>query len=238
MSRFSSIVWSSIGKKFLTGLTGLGLCAFIIEHLSGNLLLLHKAPEPFNKYAHFLENFGELLIVLELGLVAAFVIHIITGIAIAMGRTKSRPYEMRYHKTAWAGKPSRKSPGSVSMIFTGLVLFVFLIIHLKMFKYGPGIDAGYVDAHLTQLNGGEKVRDLHKLVVEAFSNKWTVIGYVAVMLLLGTHLSHGFWSAFQSLGINHPRYAPIIYSVGIAFAVVMAVGFLLIPIWMYFRGGA
>ena len=168
---------------------------------------------------------------------AVFVIHIILGIAIAMGREKSRPREIRYHKAASAGKPSRKSPGSVSMIFTGLVLFVFLIIHIKMFKYGPGIEAGYVDEHLTKIHG-EDVRDLHRLVMEAFSDKWIVIGYVAVMLLLGLHLSHGFWSAFQSLGVNHPRYTPIIYSVGIVFAIVMAAGFLLFPIWIYFRGGA
>ena len=236
MSRFSAVVWSSVGKKFLTGITGLALCVFVIEHLSGNLLLLHKDPLPFNRYARFLHSLSELLIVLEIGLVAVFVVHIIVGISIAMGRGKSRPRQMRYHKTARAGKPSRKSLGSVSMIFTGLVLLVFLIIHLKMFKFGPGIEAGYVDEHLTQIHG-EKVRDLHKLVMEAFSNKWTVIGYVAVMLLLGLHLSHGFWSAFQSLGMGHRRYTPIIYSVGIVFAIVMAVGFLLLPILIYFRGG-
>jgi succinate dehydrogenase / fumarate reductase cytochrome b subunit len=222
-----------LAKKFLTGLTGLALCVFIIEHLSGNLLLLHKDPEPFNRYAHFLHSLGELLILLELGLAAVFVIHIIIGIRIAMGREKSRPRELRYHKTANAGKPSRKSLSSVSMIFTGLVLLIFLIIHLKMFKFGPGIEAGYV----THIHGDE-ARDLYKLVQEEFSKEWVVVGYVAVMLLLGVHLRHGFWSAFQSLGMGHPRYTPIIYSVGIVFAIVMAVGFLLLPLWIYFRGGA
>jgi succinate dehydrogenase / fumarate reductase cytochrome b subunit len=237
MHRFSAVVWSSVGKKLLTGITGLALCVFIIEHLLGNLLLLHKAAEPFNRYAQFLHSLGELLIILELGLVAVFVIHIIVGIRIAMGREKSRPREMRYHKTARAGKPSRKSLASMSMIFTGLVLLVFLIFHLKMFKFGPGVEEGYIDQQLTQIHG-EKVRDIHRLAMEAFSNKWAVIGYVAVMLMLGLHLSHGFWSAFQSLGMDHPRYAPIIYSAGIVFAIVMAVGFLLLPVLIYFRGGA
>ena len=237
MPRFSSVVWSSVGKKLLTGITGLALCVFVIEHLSGNLLLLHEDPEPFNQYAHFLHSLGELLLLLQFGLAAVFVIHIIVGIRIAMGRDKSRPREMRYYQTANAGKPSRKSLGSVSMIFTGLALLVFLIFHLKMFKFGPGVEAGYVDEHLTQLHG-EPVRDLHKLVGEEFSKPHVVIGYVGIMLLLGLHLSHGFWSAFQSLGVNHPRYTPIIYSVGIVFAIVMATGFLLLPVWIYFKGGA
>ena len=154
-----------------------------------------------------------------------------------MGIEKSRPREMRYHKTVRARKPSRKSLASVSMIFTGPVLLAFLIFHLKMFKFGPEVAEGYIDQQLTQIHG-EKVRDIHRLAMEAFSNKWAVIGYVAVMLMLGLHLSHGFWSAFQSLGMDHPYYAPIIYSAGIVFAIVMAVGFLLLPVLIYFRGGA
>ena len=122
------------------------------------------------------------------------------------------------------------------MVVTGLVLLIFVIVHLKMFKFGPGVEAEYVDVHLTEIHG-EEVRDLYRLVEEKFSNVWTVIGYVAVMLLLGLHLRHGFWSAFQSLGIGYPRYAPLIYSVGIVFAIVMAVGFLLLPILIYLRGG-
>ena len=235
MSRFSSIVWSSVGKKFLTGITGLALCVFILEHLSGNLLLLYKDSEPFNRYAHWLHSLGEVLIVFELGLVAVFVIHIIMGISVAVRKTDARPRAMRYYKTAGAGHPSRKSLSSVSMVITGLVLLVFVIVHLKMFKFGPGVEAEYVDAHLTEIHG-EKVRDLYRLVEEEFSNIWTVIGYVAVMLLLGLHLRHGFWSAFQSLGIGYPRYTPLIYSVGIVFAIVMAVGFLLLPILIYIRG--
>jgi succinate dehydrogenase / fumarate reductase cytochrome b subunit len=233
MRRFSSLVWSSVGKKFLTGITGLALCAFIVEHLSGNLLLLHKDPEPFNKFAHFLHSFGKFLIGLEVGLAAVFIVHIIAGVRIAMGKEKARPREMRYRYTANAGTPSRKSWGSVSMVFTGMVLLGFLIVHLRMFKFGPGIEAGYV----TEIDG-EQARDLYRLVEEKFQNLWIVIGYIAVMLLLGLHLRHGFWSAFQSLGMNHPRYTPVIYSAGILFAIVMAVGFLLLPIWIYFRGGA
>ena len=236
MSRFSSIVWSSVGKKFLTGITGLLLCVFILEHLSGNLLLLYNDSAPFNRYAHWLHGLGEVLIIVELGLAITFVIHIIMGISVAVRKADARPRGMRYHKTAGAGNPSRKSLSSVSMVVTGVVLLIFVIVHLKMFKFGPGVEAEYVDVHLTEIHG-EEVRDLYRLVEEKFSNVWTVIGYVAVMLLLGLHLRHGFWSAFQSLGVGHPRYAPLIYSVGIVFAIAMAVGFLLLPILIYLRGG-
>jgi succinate dehydrogenase / fumarate reductase cytochrome b subunit len=136
-----------------------------------------------------------------------------------------------YYKVTGAGKPSRKSPGSTTMIYTGIVVFVFLILHLKTFKFGPDIADGYV----VQISG-ESMRDLYRLVVEVFSNKWYVLWYVMAMIPLGLHLSHGFWSAFQSLGAYHPRYTPVLYAAGYAFAVAIAGGFLIIPLWIYFRG--
>jgi succinate dehydrogenase / fumarate reductase cytochrome b subunit len=113
------------------------------------------------------------------------------------------------------------------MIYTGAVLFIFLIIHLKTFKFGPN--------YTTDVDGVE-MRDLHGLVWEVFQSPGYVTWYVAAMVLLGSHLWHGFWSAFQSLGVSHPRYTPIIYGIGIMVAAVLAVGFLGIPIWIYFTG--
>ncbi|MCP4404378.1 MAG: succinate dehydrogenase cytochrome b subunit [bacterium] len=230
MAKFSSVMWSSIGKKILMGLTGLGLCIFILEHMLGNLLLLLKNSEPFNEYAHFLLSFGELLYIAEAGLVAFFLIHIISGISVALGKRKARP--VAYYKEADAGGASRKNIASVSMIYTGVILFIFLVMHIKTFKFGPGIAEGYV----VQING-ENARDLYRLVYEVFSNGFYVFGYVLMMIGLGSHLSHGFWSAFQSLGINHPRYTLIIYTIGILFALAMALGFIILPIWIYFTGG-
>ncbi len=230
MTKFLSIVWSSVGKKILMGLTGLGLCIFVLEHMVGNLLLLLKNSEPFNEYAHFLLSFGELLYVAEAGLIACFLIHIVSGVFVALDKRTARP--VAYHKETDAGGASRKTISSVSMIYTGTILFIFLILHIATFKYGPGVAEGYV----VQING-ENARDLYRLVYEVFSSGFYVFGYVAVMILLGSHLSHGFWSAFQSLGINHPRYTPIIYAIGILFAIAMALGFLILPIWIYFTGG-
>ncbi|NIR48149.1 succinate dehydrogenase cytochrome b subunit [candidate division KSB1 bacterium] len=230
MVPFSKLLWSSVGKKVVMAITGLAMIIFLIEHLSGNLLLFNKNPEPFNKYSHFLISFGSILVVVELILVAILVFHMISGISIALGKRKARP--SRYAKTGSAGGASKKTFSSMTMIYTGILLFVFVVIHLKTFKYGPGIEEGYVVA----TNGGEQIRDLHGLVYDVFQKPGYVIWYVVSMMFLGFHLRHGFWSAFQSLGAYHPRYMPIIYSVGIIVAIVLAVGFLGIPLWIYFTG--
>ena len=127
-----------------------------------------------------------------------------------------------------AGGASRKTLASRSMILSGIVLLVFVPVHVWMFKFGPGIAQGYSTSV-----GGERLRDLYRLVAEWFQDPLVVGAYVAVMLLLGTHLRHGFWSAFQSLGATNPKYMPLINAVGVLFAVLMAVGFLLLPIYMH-----
>ncbi len=225
MLRFSEIVKSSVGKKILMALTGLAMVIFLIEHLSGNLLLYSKNPDPYNKYADFLLSFGDILIVAEMGLIAILLSHVFSGISVATGKQKARPQS--YSKSVSAGGPSRKSFASTTMIFTGLLTFAFIVVHLKTFKYGP---------HYTSTIDGTHVRDLHRLVMEVFQSPGYVAWYVITLLLLGFHLRHGFWSAFQSLGINHPRYTPIIYTTGIILAVVMAAGFIGIPLWIYFTG--
>ncbi|RMD91574.1 MAG: succinate dehydrogenase [Calditrichaeota bacterium] len=216
---------SSVGKKFVMAITGLAMIIFLIEHLSGNLLLFSKDPDPYNKYSHFLISFGWLLIVAELILLAFFIFHIISGISVFLSKRKAR--SEGYVKVASAGKPSKKNLSSVTMIYTGILMFIFIVIHLKTFKYGP---------HYTTTIDGVQMRDLHKLVWEVFQNPVYVIWYVAAMIFLGFHLRHGFWSAFQSLGIYHPRYTPVIYTIGVLVAIILAVGFLGIPIWIYFKG--
>lgn len=218
-------LWSSVGKKILMAITGLAMVIFLVEHVTGNLLLLSQNPDPYNKYADFLMGFGSILIVAELILIAILLTHVISATAITIGKNKARP--VNYIKKANAGGASKKTIASSTMIYTGVILFVFLVIHLKTFKFGP---------HYTAVVDGKEMRDLHKLVMEVFRSPTYVFGYTSVMALLGFHLRHGFWSAFQSLGANHPRYMPIIYTVGIFIALVLAAGFLTIPLWIYFTG--
>jgi succinate dehydrogenase / fumarate reductase cytochrome b subunit len=230
MKQLWSIVWSSVGKKVIDALTGLALLAFVIIHLIGNLSLLRGDPGPFNQYAHFWEKLGFLLYLIEIGLIIVFLFHVVMGVAVWLDKRKARPE--KYIKSANAGSPSKKTWSSKNMIISGLVLFVFTIVHLKNFKYGPGLKENYI-----YLANGQPIRDLYRLVVESFHSGIYVIGYTGAMVLLGFHLRHGFWSAFQSLGVQHPRLVPLIYAVGLLVAIVLAAGFIFLPVYIYFAGG-
>ncbi len=223
-------LWSTVAKKFLLALTGLSLFVFVGVHLAGNLLLF-VGPDAFNFYSHTLMGLGGLLYVAEAILVAFFLIHFVTGAAVAWGNWRARPG--RYRASGQKGGPSRMTVASRTMIWTGLILLVFTVIHVATFKYGPGEAEGYVT-----LLDGEPVRDLYRLVAETFNSEVYVIWYVAAMIFLGFHLSHGFWSAVQSLGIHDPRWTPILYGFGVVAAVLLGVGFLVIPVWFYFGGSA
>jgi len=216
---------SQVGRKILTGITGVGLIIFIIGHLAGNLTLFGDA-QAFNEYTYTLESMGVLLYIVEAGLAFFFLLHAYIGISIWWNRRKARPEG--YEKYQTKGGPSHQTWASRSMIFTGIVLLVFLVIHIDTFKLGETA---------TVINDGTEMRNLQALVVETFQNPIYAFGYTFVMILLGFHLKHGFWSAFTSLTMKHKKYSAAIYTVGIAFAILMAVGFLFIPLYIYFGGG-
>lgn len=227
-----TMIWSSVGRKIINAVTGLALCGFIIVHLSGNIALLTGARETFNKYSHFLlHDMGKFIYIAEAGLVLIFILHIISAVSVWWNKQTARPED--YKKSGNAGPPSRKTLSSETMIYSGLIIFIFTVIHIMTFKYGPGIEQGYI------MNvDGKIIRDLYQLGIDIFNKPGYVIWYIFSMLVLFLHLRHGFWSAFQSLGANHPRYMPAINRIGVAFAVVMGFGFLVIPVVIFLRGGA
>ncbi|MCB0281298.1 MAG: succinate dehydrogenase cytochrome b subunit [Calditrichae bacterium] len=224
--QFTQVFGSTIGKKLLLGVTGLSWAGFAIGHLVGNLQLLYTDPTPFNKYAHFLTSLGGLLYFVESVLVLSLLLHFLYAIKVTLENKKARPDKYEVHRSAKG--VSKRGFSTASMIYTGLLLFIFLIIHINNFKYGT---------FYTTMIDGKEVRDLYKTVYEYYSNPVNVFYYVAMMILLGTHLSHGFWSAFQSLGINGKRFTPFIYSAGTVVAVLLAVGFVFIPVYIYYMGG-
>jgi len=224
MMRFSMSAYSSIGKKIFMGLSGLMLCGFIVVHLIGNLTLLNPDPDPFNKYSHFLtQELGSAIYVAEVILAAIFLIHFIYAIIVTIDNWKARP--KGYALTTNARHTSKKTIASTTMIYTGAVIIVFLVWHLLHFKYG--------EIMITTTADGKVVRDLYSLVYQFYGNIINVVLYLLVMTLLGFHLSHGFWSAFQSLGLNGRRFTPLVYMLGTVFAVVMAIGFIFLPVWIY-----
>ena len=224
MSSNAMTIFSTIGKKVLMGVTGLALVGFLFVHLAGNLLLLLPDSKYFNKYTYTLESLGVGLYILEALLAFAFLTHIYAGVSVSIRNRRARPVSYAY--SGDAGGVSKKSVASISMIYTGLIMFAFLIWHIAAFKFGAS-DTVTVD--------GVAMRDLYGVVERGFSQEWITALYLLVMVLMGVHLRHGFWSAFQSLGASHPRYTPIISAAGIFVAAALAVGFLVIPILVYVR---
>ena len=219
---------SPVGKKVLTGLTGLGLTIFVLIHMLGNLSYLSSDENAYNNYTDTLASLGPVLYLIELGLVAFFVIHIVIGINIYLRKRKARAVGYKAYKSV-GRRPSMQTISSKTMIFTGIILLVFLVIHLKSFKFGPGVAEGYV----VEVEG-RQIRDLKRLMTEKFQSPLYAFGYPIVVILLAVHLRHGVWSAFQSLGAMKPRLTSIIYTIGVILAVLIAVGFLFVPLYIYF----
>jgi succinate dehydrogenase / fumarate reductase, cytochrome b subunit len=211
---------SSVAEKLLIGATGLALFLYLVVHLAGNTLLFF-GPRTFNGYAHLLIS-NPLIIPVELGLAAIFVLHVWKTFAMWWQNRQARP--VAYQQKRWAGSPSRKSFASTTMIYTGLLTAVFVFFHVWTFKYGP---TGEVDGH----------RDLFGLVQRFFSHPLYVAAYETCLVLLGFHLWHGFSSAFESLGVDNPRVTPRIILAGRILAVMIGGGFVFIPLWMFFTGG-
>jgi len=211
----------SVGTKILIGLTGLALVLYLVVHIAGNLLVL-LGPEVFNEYSHMLLS-NPLIPVIEVGLLVVLLFHIYKTVRMQLANRAARP--IQYEQKKYAGGSSRKSLASSTMVFSGLWLLLFIIVHVRTFKYGPYYDAG---------NG---VRDLYRLELENFSNPLTVAFYLLSMLVVGSHLWHGTASAFQSLGLNRPQWTLRLLTAGKAFAVVIASGFAMIAVWAFFMGG-
>ena len=219
---------SQVGRKFMTGITGVGLMLFLIGHLAGNLSIFGSS-EAFNIYTHKLESLGPLLYLIEAGLAFFFLYHTVLGVSIWLKRRKARPEGYDTYKTR--GGASHQSIASRSMIITGSIIFIFLILHIIHFKFGPEYTTS-----LTSV-GVDEARDLRKLVIEEFQKTWVVVGYVFVLVLAILHLSHGFWSAFTSLGMKHGEASKKVQVTAYAFGIILMLGFIFIPLYIYFTGG-
>jgi succinate dehydrogenase / fumarate reductase, cytochrome b subunit len=254
MKKLLSTFSYSIGKKLIMGLTGLLLIVFLVEHLIGNLLLL-SGPQAFNSYAEFMG--GNMIVrILEVGLFAGFLFHIVDGLWLWAQNRKARP--VRY-----AVKPGNKNASwfSRNMATTGTVILIFLILHLATFFIDARFDADLsfgVDGRNYNVEGWasnpqglnlglpadatpgqvyealgipehEDTSMYHKAAWH-FSIPWYSAFYIVCMVLLAMHLVHGFQSVFQTLGFNHSKYTPIIKALGYGYAILIPAGLAAIPI--------
>ncbi len=205
--------------KQLVGLAGLALSGFVLSHMLGNLYLF-KSPEAYNLYGHKLMSLPGFIII-EWGLFAVFLLHIFLTIYLVIQNKKARP-------KGYAVSPKKKAKASLaskSMQYQGVLILFFLIWHLITLRYG---------SYNTVMIDGKEVRDLFGLILPIFKNPILMSFYVISILLLGTHLSHGFSSSFQSLGFYHEKYTPLIKKLGVVYAWVVTLGFLSQPLYIYF----
>ena len=221
MSTFRRVFSSSVGTKLLIGLTGLALFAYLILHLIGNALFF-AGPATFNKYSHALIS-NPLIIPIEIGLLLIFLLHVYKTIINYFSNWAARP--IGYAEKEYAGHTSRKSVASSTMIFSGLVMLLFVIIHVKQFKYGAWSDVA---------SGSETVRDLARLEIEVFQHPLWVAFYAICTLVVGLHLWHGIASGFQSIGFDHPVYTRRLTVTGVVLAIIIGGGLAFIPVWVYF----
>lgn len=211
---------SSVGMKLLIGVTGFALFVYLVIHVLGNLMVF-GGQDAFNKYAFTLEG-NPLIPIIEIGLLLIFLVHVYKTVRMFLANQTARP--VRYAKKKWAGRPSRKTLASATMIVSGLWLLVFIVIHVKAFRYG------------TEYEWPAGGRDLYRLEMETFASPLTVGFYVVSMLVVGSHLWHGISSSLQSLGLDHPRWTPRVLVAGKILAVVIAGAFTAIALWAHFAG--
>ena len=227
----STLHYSSITKKIIMALAGLFLITFLFVHLGLNLTVLlpeseaYKEFEIFNIAAHFMGT-NILIKIFEVVLFGGFLIHILYGLILQIQNWMARP--VRYKVEGW----SHTSPFSKFMIHTGILILIFLVIHLMDFYFKAKF---FGEVELKVYDNGHEYHDLGALVIEKFQHLGFVIGYIVALGFLGFHLHHAFQSAFQSLGLNHSKYTPFIKFLSLAVSIILPVGYAIIPLAIYFN---
>jgi succinate dehydrogenase / fumarate reductase, cytochrome b subunit len=208
---------SSIGAKVAMAISGLALYGFVIAHVLANLQIF-VGPEPVNHYGYYLRTMPMLLWTARIGLLVAALVHVVSGIRLAVLNRRARPVRYKAESTVKA------SFASLTMAQTGILLLVFIIFHLAHYTWH------LVDPAYGSLVDSLGRHDVYQMMVLGFSNVWVSATYIVAMVMLHTHLSHGASSMFQSLGINHPRYNGLLRKVGPVTATLIVAGFISIPV--------
>ncbi len=195
-------------------LTGLAWLGFLIGHLTGNFLLF-SGEKKFDAYAKFLEDTGGLLIIAELTLILFLATHVYSAFRLSAANRAARSDGYAVQTTR-----GRASVASRTMLAGGIVLLLFIVTHVYTFKFGQ-----------TEMKGD--TRALYDLVIQSFQNPLVVVWYVLAMLALGLHLSHGFGSAFQTLGIFNSAWRAKLKQIGVVLGWVIAAGFIMFPVWAF-----
>lgn len=217
---FKQLFTSSIGKKLTMGLTGLFLVTFLIIHAGVNsCIFVNDSGETFNTAAHFMSH-NWIVRILEIGLFGGLLLHIIQGLLLWKQNSAARPA-----KYAVSNANENSKWYSRSMGLLGTLLLFFLIVHISKF---------WTDTKIALYAHNDAPHNLYESMKEEFQKWWVVLIYCLGVISLFWHLLHGFQSAFQSLGINHKRYTPIIKTIGVGYTFIICLLFLAMPLAFYF----
>lgn len=208
---------SSIGKKFIMAFTGLLLIAFLVIHLLNNLLLF-LGPEIFNSNVERLEAVKPIVRVIELLLLLIFIFHIYNALRLWYQNKKANPIKYAVNISS-----KNSTIYSRTMVITGSIILIFLVLHLSTFWWSYNFNQHPVNDQYP----------FYSIIENAFANPLLSIFYVVAMIILGFHLNHAFQSAFQTFGWRHKKYTPLVEKLGTAIAIIMTIGFGSIPVFFY-----
>ncbi len=228
MSRF---LFSSIGKKFIMGISGLFLILFLLLHLIINsLILIPDGGITFNKAAHFMVT-NPFIGVMEPILAIGFIVHITYGIILTLQNKKARGRD-RY---ASGNKTINVTWASKNMLILGFTILAFLVLHIANFWVKMRITGDpALDEVIVNIAGVDTVvNNSYRLVNETFGILWIVVVYIIAGVLLALHLSHGFWSSFQSVGFSNDLWRKRLTIIGNIYAWGVSLGFSLIALLQY-----
>ncbi len=200
---------TSVAKKELMAITGLLFLLFLTTHLLGNLSV-YAGPAAFVSYAEHLHALGNLLLVAEIGMALALIVHVTTAVFLFVENRRARPVKYMVDKSGGG-----RTFSSQTMPYTGLLILGFIGVHLATFSH-----------HIVD----QTTRNIFQIAADVFSHKAYLAIYLLGVLLVAFHVRHGLWSAFQTVGANHPKYMPFIQKLSIVFAVIVAIGFGSLPL--------
>lgn len=225
MSWVTKTLNSTLGRKLLMALTGLFLILFLVVHLAGNLqLLAGDGGDAFNLYAHSMAT-NPLIRVVSIFNFLFIILHVVYSILLTQHNKRSRPVDYAVTKSS-----ENSSWASRNMGILGTVILIFILVHLRGFWYR--LKFGTPDKVTI---AGDEYDNAFVIVEEAFKNPLYAGFYVLSMAFLAFHLSHGFASAFQTIGLNHKKYSPLIQKIGTGFAILVPALFALIPIVLFIQ---
>lgn len=208
---------SSIGKKVIMAITGLMIIGFIVMHLLGNLQIF-LGSDKFNDYAAFLKSIPGPLWVARIILIATFILHFGTAFVLRGKNKIARGGSYKDLKTVQADF------ASLYMVETGIVILLFVGLHLLHFTLGR------VQPEFSNYYDYKGNHDVYKMVIAGFSNGPFSYIYIVAMLAIGVHLKHAFWSMFQTIGVYSPTLTPLLKKVSIVFAGLITLGYVSIPL--------